>query len=276
VKLLAEACRRVGDSPAAADAYKRATTLDARFDDGFIALGELCVQLKRDLDAVVALQAALRFAPDAPGVQKLLGGALLRMERYAEISEKIHAIFEKFTPIVESVSLDEAFLDVTGSIKLFGGAEKIAVAIKNDVKEETGLTASVGVAPNKLLAKIASDLKKPDGLVIITEKNKQEILDPLPVGKLWRRQSDRKAASCGHIYDRAVAQKYRQLKAIGVICQQLRAGGIDQSEVELHRAAKRFDRADFEADTDGKIFIGVLLRLNSCREASDSIKHDLR
>lgn len=109
----------------------------------------------------------------------------VRMERYANISRQIIKIFHDFTPDVEQLSLDEAFLDVTGSILLFGPAEKIGRDIKQRIKNETDLTASVGIAPNKFLAKLASDLKKPDGFVIITEENKQEILDPLSVSKIW-------------------------------------------------------------------------------------------
>jgi len=109
----------------------------------------------------------------------------VRMGRYAEISHTIHAIFETYTPLVEPLSLDEAFLDVTDSTDLFGSAEAIGRAIKTRIKEQTHLTASVGIAPNKFLAKLASDLRKPDGFVIVTEQNRQEILDPLPVGRIW-------------------------------------------------------------------------------------------
>lgn len=109
----------------------------------------------------------------------------VRMERYVEISRQIRAIFEQFTPLVEPISLDEAFLDVTASINLFGSAEEIGRRIKQEIKAQTHLTASVGVAPNKFLAKLASDLDKPDGFVVITEQNKQQVLDPLPVGRIW-------------------------------------------------------------------------------------------
>jgi DNA polymerase-4 len=107
------------------------------------------------------------------------------MERYSEISKKIHEIFSRFTPQIEPISLDEAFLDVTGSIKLFKSAENIARSIKSAIKEELGLVASVGIAPNKFLAKLASDLDKPNGFVVITDQNKQAILDPLPIRRLW-------------------------------------------------------------------------------------------
>ena len=109
----------------------------------------------------------------------------VRISRYSEISKQINKIFYDYTPEIEPISLDEAFLDVTGSINLFGSAEKIGKEIKTRIKKELKLTASVGIAPNKFLAKLASDLEKPDGFVVITEENKQEILDPLPISKIW-------------------------------------------------------------------------------------------
>ncbi len=104
-----------------------------------------------------------------------------RMSHYKEASVHIFAIFREFTPLVEGLSLDEAFLDVTASIKLFGSPQNIAVSIKQRVLEDTGLTASVGVAENKLVAKIASDLDKPDGLSSVMPDAYREKLDPLPV-----------------------------------------------------------------------------------------------
>ena len=94
-------------------------------------------------------------------------------------------IFERFTPLVEPLSLDEAFLDVTGSARLFGSAVDIGREIKRLVREELGLVVSVGVAPNKFLAKIASDLEKPDGFVVVEPERIQEFLDPLPINRLW-------------------------------------------------------------------------------------------
>jgi DNA polymerase-4 len=104
-----------------------------------------------------------------------------RMSHYKEASRQIFAIFHEFTPLVEGLSLDEAFLDVSASVKLFGSPEIIAINIKRRILDETKLTASVGVAQNKLVAKIASDLDKPDGLTIVTPDLYREKLDPLPV-----------------------------------------------------------------------------------------------
>ena len=108
----------------------------------------------------------------------------MRMSYYREISDQIHEIFLRYTPLVEPLSLDEAFLEVTDSTRLFGGSSNIGKRIKNDILAELGLTASIGIASNKFLAKIASDLEKPDGFVQIPEPY-QDFLDTLPVTRLW-------------------------------------------------------------------------------------------
>jgi DNA polymerase-4 len=108
-----------------------------------------------------------------------------RMTRYKEVSDQIFEIFHRFTPLVEPLSIDEAFLDVTGSGRLFGKPEEIAKKIKETVLRETGLTVSAGVAPSKFVAKIASDLEKPDGLTVVPHDKIRQFLDPLPVSKMW-------------------------------------------------------------------------------------------
>ncbi len=108
----------------------------------------------------------------------------VRMKRYAEISSMIMAILGRFTPLVEKASVDEAYLDVTGTEKLFGSPAELAARIKLDIRKETGLTCSIGVAPNKFLAKIASDLQKPDGLTVIKKQDVQGFMHCLPVGKI--------------------------------------------------------------------------------------------
>jgi len=109
----------------------------------------------------------------------------VRMGRYHEVSEQIFQVLREYTPLVEPLSLDESFLDVTGSEKLFGPVLKIAKEIKRRIREITGLTASAGIAPNKLLAKIASDFRKPDGLVEIKPEEVQDFLRDLPISRLW-------------------------------------------------------------------------------------------
>jgi DNA polymerase-4 len=105
--------------------------------------------------------------------------------KYGRVSKDVLAVLRRFTPLVEPISIDEAFLDVTGSRKLFGDGETIARAIKAAVHDEIGLTISVGVARTKLVAKIASDLRKPDGLVVVPPGTEAAFLAPLPIGRLW-------------------------------------------------------------------------------------------
>jgi len=108
-----------------------------------------------------------------------------RMSRYREVSQQVFEIFRSYTPLVEGLSLDEAFLDVSASLRLFGQAHEIAARLKQQIVQQTGLTASVGVAHNKFLAKLASDLQKPDGLVIVPVDRLSDFLDPMPIKRLW-------------------------------------------------------------------------------------------
>jgi len=106
-------------------------------------------------------------------------------EKYTRVSREIMAIFKRYTPLVEPLSLDEAFLDVAGCERLFGDAVRIGRSIKADILERTGLVASIGVAPTKFVAKLASDLDKPDGFCVIEPDRVSEVLDPLPVSKIF-------------------------------------------------------------------------------------------
>ncbi len=107
------------------------------------------------------------------------------MAKYARESRRIFAVFDRFTPAVEGLSLDEAFLDLTGTERLLGPAREVGERLRREVRAETGLAVSVGIAPVKLVAKIASDLAKPDGLLEVEPGRIREFLDPLPVGRLW-------------------------------------------------------------------------------------------
>lgn len=107
------------------------------------------------------------------------------MDYYQEVSAQIHTLFYDFTPVVEHLSIDEAFLDMTGCEHFYEQLQDMGSAVKAKITSKVGLTASVGIAPNMFLAKLASDLKKPDGLVIINESNMQTMLDPLPVSRIW-------------------------------------------------------------------------------------------
>lgn len=125
--------------------------------------------------------------PMAKAVRLCPHGVFLpvRMSRYQQVSEQVFEIFHRFTPLVEPLSIDEAFLDITGSARLFGGPEDIARRIKETVFRETGLTVSAGIAPSKFVAKIASDMEKPDGLTQVPTERVREFLDPLPVSRMW-------------------------------------------------------------------------------------------
>ena len=127
--------------------------------------------------SAMPMREALKRCPHAVVVRP-------RMKRYREVSEQVFEIFGQFTDLVEGLSLDEAFLDVTGSLGLFGSAEEMAREIKGRIRQRTGLTASVGVSHNKLLAKLASEMNKPDGLAVIRAHEVTTILDPLPVRRL--------------------------------------------------------------------------------------------
>ena len=128
--------------------------------------------------SAMSLREAVRRCPD--GVFLPVDG-----RRYQQASRDVMAVLRRFTPQVEPISIDEAFLDVTGSRGLFGDGRSIATAIKAAVREDVGLTASVGVASTKLAAKIASDLQKPDGLVVVEPGEEAGFLAPLPISRLW-------------------------------------------------------------------------------------------
>ncbi len=130
------------------------------------------------IHSAMSLREAYRRCPDA--VFLPVDG-----RRYQAASRDVMGILRRFTPLVEPISIDEAFLDVTGSFALFGDGPAIARRIKDEVRTEVGLTASVGVASTKLVAKVASDLRKPDGLVVVPVGEEAAFLAPLPIGRLW-------------------------------------------------------------------------------------------
>ena len=133
---------------------------------------------KYGVHSAMPMITAFRLCPNAIVIRP-------RHKRYSEVSKQIKAIFYRYTPLVQPLSLDEAFLDVNQSVKLFGSHIQIANRIKSEIQNELSLTASVGIAPNKFLAKLASDADKPDGFVIVKEAEIQSFLDPMPVNRLW-------------------------------------------------------------------------------------------
>jgi len=191
----------------------------------------------------------------------------VRMQRYVQVSQNIRQIFERYTPLVEPLSLDEAFLDVTGSLRLFGSAKTIGLNIKRQIKQDLGLTGSVGIAPNKFLAKLASDLQKPDGFVVITKQNKQEILIPLPVSRIWGvgKVTEKALHSVGI---RTIGQLQtwsveRLQSVVGNYASELvrLAHGVDERPVEPVRQTKSISSEEtFATDVEDKdVLLGVLL-----------------
>jgi DNA polymerase-4 len=134
-------------------------------------------------------------------------------DKYTSTALEIHKILLKYTDLVEVFSIDECFMDVTGSIKIFGSPVEIALSIKDELKRRLGLTCSIGIAPNKLLAKLASDMQKPDGLVVIKQEDVQRLLDELPVEEL-----------CG------IGEKMAQhLRGLGI----RRAGELGRANIDM-------------------------------------------
>lgn len=176
-------------------------------------------------------------------------------KRYKAVSEQIMAIFTGFAPLVEPLSIDEAFLDITGISKAVADLPGYALALKKRIKEQTQLTASVGIAPNKFLAKFASDYKKPDGLMLIKPENVQELLAPLPVGYLVGigKATQKALKSFGiETIEQFRKTDYRVLeKVTGKQTESflLLANGIDERQVQPDREAKSIGKENtYEQD----------------------------
>jgi len=179
----------------------------------------------------------------------------VRMERYKEVSDRVFGIFRRYTPLVEPISLDEAFLDVTASVRLFGSPEEIARRIRTEIRAETGLTVSAGVASSKLVAKIASDMNKPDGLTLVPHGKEREFLAPLQVGRLWGVGEATRSAlaelgvmKIGDLAGMPEAEVVRRLGKHGAHLYRL-AHGIDDREVEPERKIQSMGRENtFDED----------------------------
>jgi DNA polymerase-4 len=187
-----------------------------------------------------------------------------RMSHYAAISAAIRDIFYRYTPIVEPLSLDEAYLDIGGSIRLFGSARTIGEGIRRDVREELELVVSVGVGPGKLIAKIASTKAKPDGMLIVDQQNARAFLRPLAVSEIWGvgRVTEQKLLEMhitriNELADHDPADLERALGSWGPLLHAL-ANGDDLRTVECDRARSSYgeentfpqdvvDREDIEA-----------------------------
>jgi DNA polymerase IV len=200
------------------------------------------------------------------------------MEKYARVSDRVMNILAEFTDMLEQVSIDEAFLDVTGSRRLFGTGPVIAENIKSRIRKVLGLTASVGVAANKFIAKVASDLKKPDGLVVVEAGREKEFLAPLPVGRLWgvgpKTEAFLKKAGFERIGQLAELQHREMVARLGKSGAHLwqLAQGIDDRPVEHEEGCKSIGHEiTFEKDTaDSEVLERTLLHL------AEKVAHRLR
>ncbi len=203
-----------------------------------------------------------------------------RFSRYKEISNRVLSIIRGYTPVVEAISLDEAFFDLTSSERGDMSAEEIIRSIKAQVQEETGLTCSVGLGPNRFLAKIASELEKPDGLVIITPDRVQEVLDPLPVGRIFGvgKVTARKLRSLGitTIRDLRMAPLDLLVREFGKYGRDLYflSRGEDDTPVRPQREAKSISREiTFPQDVYDREEMEVIIR-RLAREVAEQLRRE--
>ncbi|MBI4283989.1 MAG: DNA polymerase IV, partial [Chloroflexi bacterium] len=196
--------------------------------------------------------------------------------RYRDASQKFMAILADFSPFIEPMGLDEAYLDVTGFESLYGSIHQMALAIKRRVKEELGLCASVGVARGKVVAKVASDLSKPDGLIEVANGEERSFLAPLPIGKLpgVGKKTERVLRSLGiqTIGGLAIMPLSVLSSRFGVSGEALQrfANGIDDRKVEPPAAAKSISReTTFDKDTRDRSFLKATLRYLGERVGAD-------
>ncbi len=189
-----------------------------------------------------------------------------RFEKYRESSEEVLGVISSYTPLVEQVALDEWFLDVTGSERLFGPAGEMAERMRAQIVERTGLTASAGVAPNKFLAKIASDLEKPDGLVIVPPEGVGPFLEGLSVSKIWgvgkvteRALREMGIRTIGELAGRPSGELTARLGRVGEHLYRL-ARGIDEEPVVPEWEPKSIGHEEtFERDVDEIDFLRRIL-----------------
>ena len=183
-----------------------------------------------------------------------------RMDRYKEVSHQIFSIMKEFTPHIEPLSIDEAFLEVSGMSTMYSGPKALGRAIKDRVYEQTGLIISAGLAPNKFLAKLASDLDKPDGLVVIPYGREKEILAPLPIKRIWGvgPHTEKRLKAGGFHLMRHIQALPDERSLIPIVGNQARriwelANGIDDRPVETDRKIQSIGAEEtYEEDlTDG-------------------------
>jgi len=198
------------------------------------------------------------------------------MEKYARESTRVMAILADFSPLVEAVSIDEAFVDLTGTETLWGPPREAVRTIKRRVRDETGLTASAGLAANKFVAKVASDLGKPDGLVVVEAGHEAEFLAPLPVERLWgvgrvtaKTLADLGIETIGQIQRLSARTLAARMGAHGGDLHDL-AFGRDDRAVEPWSAPKSMGaETTFERDVSDRVRLDTTLRSQAERVARE-------
>jgi nucleotidyltransferase/DNA polymerase involved in DNA repair len=193
-----------------------------------------------------------------------------RMKRYVEVSHQVMDVFRRYTDLVEPLSIDEAFLDITGSVALLGKPEDIARSIKDDVRTVTSLTASVGLAPNKFLAKIASDLRKPDAFVIVREGEIEAFLRDLPISRLWgvgpkteQRLHEMGFRTIGQVAMATRESLVRSLGSLGEHLYQLSRGHDERPVVPNWEPKSVSSETTFDEDTsDRELLVRTILDLS--------------
>ena len=219
--------------------------------------------------SAMPISRAARLCPDGVFVR-------VDMPKYVAVSRQIMAILDEFSPLVEPVSVDEAFVDLTGTASLFGPAPDVVARIKAKIRSDTGLTASAGLASNKFIAKIASDLEKPDGLVVVAAGGEGEFLAPLPIERLWgvgkATAKDLAAlgvATIGQLQRLSHATLVARLGDHGADLHDL-AFGRDERPVEPWTAPKSMGaETTFERDTSDRARLDSTLRAHAERVARE-------
>jgi nucleotidyltransferase/DNA polymerase involved in DNA repair len=201
-----------------------------------------------------------------------------RMKRYVEVSHQVMEVFRRYTDLVEPLSIDEAFLDITGSVALLGQPDSIARSIKDEIKKSTGLNASVGLAPNKFLAKIASDLRKPDAFVIVEETQIETFLRDLPISRLWGvgpktelRLKEMGFHTIGQVASAPREALIRPLGSLGEHLYQLSHGRDERPVIPDWEPKSVGTETTFDEDTDD-----LKLLLSTILELSDHVAERLR
>lgn len=193
-----------------------------------------------------------------------------RHDRYAEVSRQIFEIFYHYTPLVEKLSIDEAFLDLTGCSRLFGDPIQIGKKIKEELYNKLGLTASIGLARNKFLAKLASDLDKPDGFFILEEKDIDRILEPLDISKVWgvgkkteKLLKSKGIDTIGRLKSLSLDELEMLLGKNGIQLYYL-SRGIDNRKVEVNNQVKSISHEETFAENrvDKNLILASLLRMS--------------